>query len=250
MHESTHANGPTERCEWQQVNWTKVNRVVRNLRRRIYRATTEGDLKKVRSLQKLMLRNRANVLQSIRRVTQQNKGKSTPGVDRQVVSTDHARGRLAEILLRYQPWRAKPVRRVYVPKANNKQRPLGIPTIRDRCLQAMVKNALEPEWEARFEPTSYGFRPGRSCQDAIAKVFQLTLPNSSRKWVIDADIRGAFDNISHAYLMDAIGQFPAKELIRQWLKAGYVELGCLHETLAGAPQGAIVTPQTMLQNVR
>ena len=93
----------------QHVNWTKVNRVVRNLRRRIYRATTQGDLKKVRSLQKLMLRNRANVLQSIRRVTQQNKGKRTPGVDRQFVLTDHARGRLAEVLLRYQPWRAKPV---------------------------------------------------------------------------------------------------------------------------------------------
>ena len=144
-----------------------------------------------------MLRNRANVLQSIRRVTQQNKGKRMPGVDRQLVVTDHARGRLAQVLQRYQPWRAKPVHRVYVPKANNKRRPLGIPTIRERCLQAMVKNALEPEWEARFESTSYGFRPGRSCQDAIAKVFQLTLPNSSRKWVIDADIRGALDPSSY-----------------------------------------------------
>jgi RNA-directed DNA polymerase len=247
MHETTHANGPTERCDWQQVNWTKVNRVVRNLRRRIYRATAECDLKKVRSLQKLMLRNRANVLQSIRRVTQWNKGKRTPGVDRQLVLTDQARGRLAEVLLRYQPWRAKPVRRVYVPKANNKWRPLGIPTIRERCMQAMVKNALEPEWEARFESISYGFRPGRSCQDAIAKVFQLTLPNSSRKWVIDADIHGAFDNISHAYLLETIGQFPAKELIKQWLRAGYVELGRLHETLAGAPQGSIVSP--LLANI-
>jgi RNA-directed DNA polymerase len=92
MHELAHANGPTERCNWRQVNWTEVNRTVRNLRRRIFRATKEGDFKKVRSLQKLLLRNRANVLQSVRRVTQQNKGKKTPGIDRQVVLTDHASG--------------------------------------------------------------------------------------------------------------------------------------------------------------
>jgi len=247
MHEQAHANGPTERCNWRQVNWTEANRVVRNLRRRIYRAASEGDLKKVRSLQKLMLRSRANVLQSIRRVTQRNKGKSTPGVDRQVVMTDQARERLAEDIGRHQPWRAKPVRRVYIPKANNKQRPLGIPTIRDRCLQAMVKSALEPEWEARFEPTSYGFRPGRSCQDAMVKIFQLTRPNCRRKWVIDADIQGAFDNICHTYLLEVIAQFPAKELVKQWLKAGYVEMGRLHETVAGTPQGGIASP--LLANI-
>jgi RNA-directed DNA polymerase len=247
MHELAHANGPTEQCDWLQVNWTQVNRVVRNLRRRIFRATTEGDFKKVRSLQKLLLRNRANVLQSVRRVTQQNKGTNTPGVDRQVVLTDHARGRMADDLFRCQPWRAKPVRRVYIPKANNKQRPLGIPTTKDRCLQAMVKNALEPEWEARFEPTSYGFRPGRSCQDAMVKIFQLTRSDCRRKWVIDADVQGAFDNISHPYLLEAIAQFPARELVKQWLKAGYVEMGRLHETLAGTPQGGIVSP--LLANI-
>ena len=161
MHEFAHANGPTERCDWRQVNWIEVNRVVRNLRRRIFRATSEGDLKKVRSLQKLLLRSRANVLQSVRRATQQNKGRRTPGVDRQVILTDHARGRMVDDLFHYQPWRVKPVRRVYIPKANKKRRPLGIPTIKDRCLQAMVKNALEPEWEARFRADQLRFPTGQ-----------------------------------------------------------------------------------------
>jgi len=127
-------------------------------------------------------------------------------------------------------------------QGGGKKRPLGIPTIHDRAMQAIVKNALEPYWEARFEPASYGFRPGRSCHDAIAKVFNIARPNKRKKWVLDADIEGAFDSISHERLLETIGPFPARELIRRWLKAGYVEAGTLYQSEAGVPQGASSAP--------
>src|SRR5256714_299055 len=132
-------------------------------------------------------------------------------------------------------------------KANHKLRPLGIPVVIDRCLQAMVKNALEPSWEAKFEGTSYGFRPGRSCHDAIEKIYLLARPNKTKKWVLDADIKGAFDNISHDHLLSAIGPVPGKELIKQWLKAGYVEQEIFHATERGTPQGGVVSP--LLANI-
>ena len=122
-----------------------------------------------------------------------------------------------------------------------------MPVVVDRCLQAMVKNALEPAWEARFEGSSYGFRPGRGCHDAIEKIYGLARPNKTKKWVLDADIKGAFDNISHDYLLNTIGPVPGRELIKQWLKAGYVEQDGFHATEQGTPQGGVVTPLTMLQ---
>lgn len=240
-------NGPEECAQWQAVYWRQVNRRVRNLRRRIFRATRENDHRKVKSLQKLMLRSRANAVKSVRQVTQINKGKLTPGVDKLVVKTTEARSRLIDRVLSHQPWRASPVQRVYIPKANGKLRPLGIPTILDRAMQAVVKNALEPEWEARFEPGSYGFRPGRGCHDAISMIFNIARPTNRRRWVLDADIEGAFDNIGHDALLSAIDGFPAKELIRQWLKAGYVEQGVLIDTDSGTPQGGVISP--LLANI-
>jgi RNA-directed DNA polymerase len=233
--------------DWAGVDWRHANKVVRNLRQRIFRATQRGDWATVRSLQRLMLRSYSNTLVSVRRVTQENTGKRTPGVDKMVVKTATARGRLVDFLLTSQPWRAQPARRIYIPKAHGKQRPLGIPTILMRCLQARVKNALEPSWEARFERSSYGFRPGRGCHDAIERLYLLARPDTTKPWIVDADIKGAFDNISHDYILEAIDSFPAKELVRQWLKAGYVDRDVFHATETGTGQGSVVSP--LLANI-
>lgn len=238
----------TERtCDWNDINWRKANRNVRNLRQRIFRATKQGNLKKVRSLQRLLMRSYSNTVTAVRRVTQTNQGRNTAGVDKLVVKTPKTRGLLVDILLKFIPWKPDPTRRVYIPKSNGKKRPLGIPSIIDRCLQAIVKNALEPFWESKFEGTSYGFRPGRSAHDAIQKIYLIARPNKTKKWVVDADIKGCFDNIAHEPLLKAIGNFPARKLISLWLKAGYVDNGVFYDTESGTPQGGIVSP--LLANI-
>ena len=247
MQRETAVNRAKTPALWNDINWCRNRKLVRNLRQRIYRASRQGDHRKLRSLQRLMLKSRANRELSIRQVTQINKGRLTAGVDKLVVKTPEARTRLVEEVCQYQPWKAKPVRRVYIPKANGKQRPLGIPTVLDRCMQAIVKNALEPEWEARFEPCSYGFRPGRACHDAIERIYALSIPRTRKKWVVDADIKGAFDNIRHATILEALAGFPAQHLVRQWLKAGVVDRGVFADTTTGTPQGGIVSP--LLANI-
>src|ERR1700688_2246764 len=244
MQSESLANGPKGRTVWDLVDWREASRIVTSLRQRIFKAARANDLRKGRSLQKLMLRNHSNILMSVRRVTQVNAGKNTPGVDKVLVKTPAARGDLVDRLATFQSWRAKPVRRVYIPKKSDssKCRPLGIPTIMDRCLQAMVKNALEPAWESRFEGSSYGFRPGRNAHDAIAKIYLLARPNKRKKVVVDADIKGAFDNIGQDFLLKALGDVPGRALIKQWLKAGYLEGGRYHDTPTGTPQGGVISP--------
>ena len=239
------ANGPKDDVmDWAEINWPHVDDDVRRLRQRIFTATRDGDLKRVRNLQKLMLRSRANACHSVRRVTQLNAGRHTAGVDGQVVLNDPGRAELASQIQRCgRSYIPSPVRRVYIPKANGKQRPLGIPVIVDRALQARAANALEPEWEARFEARSYGFRAGRGCHDAIAAIFQTVKGRDpKRRWILDADLAAAFDRIDHQHLLTMLGLFPAREQIRQWLTAGVIEREQFTPTVAGSPQGGVISP--------
>jgi RNA-directed DNA polymerase len=244
-------NGPEdESLDWIGINWRSVEEDVRRLRQRIFTASQVGDLKRVRSLQKLMLRSRSNALLSVRRVTERNAGRETAGVDGTVVTEPQAKLDLADWMLHEAgSWQARPVKRVYIPKKGSTgRRPLGIPVIADRCLQALTVNALEPEWEARFEPKSYGFRPGRGCHDAVEAIFHVARgANPRRRWVLDADLAAAFDRIDHCHLLDALGTFPARGLIAGWLTAGVIEKGRFAPTEQGSPQGGVISP--LLLNV-
>src|SRR6476469_5634154 len=235
-------NGPEDEIiDWDAVQWHRVEDDVRRLRQRIFTALKAGDLKRVRNLQKLMRRSRANALSSVRRVTEINAGRGTAGVDGQVVLLPGAKAELADWVQHHRTeWIVQPVKRVYIPKATGKLRPLGIPVVVDRALQALVCAALEPEWEARFEPKSYGFRPGRGCHDAIGAIYStLNGHNPSRVWVLDADLTSAFDRVAHHHLVTALGGFPARDLVEQWLKAGMVDRGRFAPTEEGTPQGSL-----------
>jgi RNA-directed DNA polymerase len=248
----TSVNGPTgsdsvfDGTAWEQVDWRTHEERVRRLRCRIFKAVKDGDLAMARNLQRLLLRSWSNTLISVRQVTQRNTGRRTAGVDGQVALTAQARAEVAvQVHATRNSWRPWAVRRVWIPKASDKtkMRPLGIPVIMDRCHQARVRHALEPEWEARFEPRSYGFRPGRGCHDAIASLFQTLCGKSKRVWILDADLAGAFDNIDHDHLLKTIGDFPARRMVAGWLKAGIFEAGKgLSPTKAGTPQGGVISP--------
>jgi RNA-directed DNA polymerase len=246
------ANGPEDQprnatAQWDRIDWRAQEEQVRRLRQRIFKASQEQDWPKVRNLQKLMLRSRANTLVSVRQVTQRNAGRKTAGIDGEVALTPEARAQMAvRVHQSITSWNPRAVRRVYIPKASNraKLRPLGIPVLMDRCHQNRVKNALEPEWEARFEPRSYGFRPGRGCHDAIAAIFTTCAgPLAKRVWALDADLAAAFDRIDHDRLLAALGSFPARDMIRGWLKAGVFEAGKgFAPTEEGTPQGGVISP--------
>ena len=236
-------SGPEDAVlDWRQIDWRTVEENVRRLRQRIFTASKAGDLAKVRRLQRLMLASRSNALVSVRRVTERNAGRLTAGVDGEVVLSPEAKLALvSRIQHGTDTFTAMPVRRVYIPKpGSSKRRPLGIPVILDRAHQARVVNALEPEWEARFEPKSYGFRPGRGCHDAIQAIFQVVKGRRPKRlWVLDADLAGAFDRIAHRHILGQLGTFPARGMIWQWLKAGVVENGRLQRTEEGTPQGGL-----------
>lgn len=247
----TTVNGPEDvGLAWDAIDWRTHEDNVARLRRRIFTATREQNWTTVRSLQKMMLRSWSNTLVSVRQVTQRNAGRRTAGIDGEVALTSPLRAEMAVRVHRSRSWwDPLPVRRVHIPKADGKQRPLGIPVLMDRCHQARVRNALEPEWEARFEARSYGFRPGRGCADAIGSLYStLKGPRARRVWILDADLSAAFDRIDHDHLLGQLGGFPARDLVAGWLKAGVIEPGRgFAPTEEGTPQGGVISP--LLLNV-
>ncbi|BAZ07499.1 group II intron reverse transcriptase/maturase [Calothrix sp. NIES-3974] len=229
---------------WELTDWKKLERKVYKLQKQIYRASSRGDVKKVRRLQKTLMKSRSAKTLAVRRVTQDNQGKKTAGMDGIKALTPKERLDLVENLKLGA--KVKPTRRVWIPKPNGEKRPLGIPTMYDRAVQALVKMALEPEWEGIFEPNSYGFRPGRSCHDAIAAIY--TAINQKAKYVLDADIAKCFDRINHEELLKKVNTFPTlRRQIRAWLKAGVIDGKELFPTNEGTPQGGVISP--LLANI-
>lgn len=232
--------------EWRDINWAKVQRKVFKLQKRIFQAVKSGQKAKARKLQKLLMKSHYAKLLAVRKVTQDNRGKKTAGIDGVTVIKDYQRMKLVSNL-EIEGYKSKALRSVWIPKPGRKEKqPLGIPTIQDRAMQALVKLALEPYWEAQYEGTSYGFRPGRSAHDAIERIYKAI--RLGEKYVLDADIAQCFDKINHDYLLSKLDcPKDIRQLIKQWLKAGVLDNGVFDKTEAGTPQGGVISP--LLANI-
>jgi RNA-directed DNA polymerase len=224
--------------DWHDIDWTSVNRNVRRLQARIVKATQEKRWGKVKALQRLLTHSFSGKALAVRRVTE-NQGKNTPGVDKVIWNTPEKKLN-AIYSLRQQDYRPQPLRRIYIPKKNGKKRPLGIPVMKCRAMQALYLLALDPIAETTADANSYGFRPQRSTADAIEQCFCALGKHQSPQWILEGDIKGCFDAISHDWLLTHIPM--EKAILKKWLKAGYMEQQVLYPTEAGTPQGGIISP--------
>ena len=224
--------------QWSSINWKAIETHVRRLQMRIAKATREGRYGKAKALQWLLTHSNSAKLLAVRKVTS-NKGSKTAGVDSVIWTT--AKQKLEAVKqFGKRGYESSPLRRVYIPKSNGKQRPLGIPTMMDRAMQALYLLALEPISETTADRHSYGFRPKRSCHDAIGQCFLTLSRKDAPQWVLEGDIKGCFDNISHDWMLKHIET--DKAILKQWLNAGYMEQRQWHETTAGTPQRGIISP--------
>src|SRR5919199_2871261 len=231
--------------EWRSIDWRKLEKRVYKLQKRIYQASSRGDIKALRKLQKMLMKSWSARALAVRRVTQDNQGKKTAGVDG--VKSLSPKQRLELVNKLHLGTKASPTRRVWIPKPGTEEkRPLGIPTMKDRALQALAKLALEPEWEARFEPNSYGFRPGRSVYDAVVQIHIAI--NHQPTFVLDADLASCFDRIDQRALLSKLQTFPKlRRAVRGWLQAGVKEGRQFYPTERGTPQGGVISP--LLANI-
>ncbi|MFO0812096.1 MAG: group II intron reverse transcriptase/maturase [Gemmatales bacterium] len=223
---------------WHNIKWCQVTQNVRRLQARIVKATQEERWGKVAALQRILTRSFSAKALAVKRVTE-NRGKNTPGIDRAIWRTPGQKMKAIQQLQQHG-YQAKPLRRVYIPKSNGKQRPLGIPTMKDRAMQALYLLALDPCAETTADRSSYGFRVGRSCADALNKCYILLGKSTSANWILEGDIRACFDRISHEWLMQKVPL--EKRILQKWLKAGYLEKEFFHHTEEGTPQGGIISP--------
>ena len=242
---SKEISASSDGAQWQSIDWKSVEAHVLKLQMRIAKATREKKYGKVNSLQWLLTHSRSAKLLAVRRVSQ-NKGSKTPGIDGVIWNTDARRMKAVNQLSR-KTYKAKPLKRIYIPKKNGKLRPLGIPCIIDRAQQALHLLALEPVSETLADLNSYGFRPNRSTADAVSQCFKCLALKKSAKWVLEGDIKACFDKIGHQWLLDNIAV--DKRMLEQWLKSGFMDKGLFYDTDEGTPQGGIISPTLMLMTL-
>ena len=234
--------------DWETINWIKAEKYVDKQQKRIYKAEVNKDRRKVRNIQRMLTNSKAVIVLAVRRVTETNKGRKTPGIDGFRALTDKEKGELVDKLLTMDIYKhnPKPTLRKYIPKKGNKLRALGIPTIIDRIYQEIVRILLEPQAEANFEPISYGFRPNRGVYDAIERIY-TNIRKDNWCWVFEGDFRACFDNLSHDFILKKLKGFPLIKLVEKFLKAGYVDNNVFNTTDKGTPQGGLLSP--LLANI-